>query len=1154
MAKPFVQEILRGIHHARTRFWAVVAIVALGCGFFAGLLSAGPDMRKAADQYFDTTALWDIRLISDAGLSSADIERISRIEGIDALMPSTSFDVLARKGQDQYAVRVERLGDFDATKDEQEPKTINISELNRTQLIDGRWPQAQGECVVAANAQKFKLAPGDTIDLEPSAQQLKNFINLTQLKVVGTIRSPEYPYTGSFGSTSIGSGTIEQYIFVTDASLVQDAPYTEVFATVKDARRSLSGSQAYQDCVDELKERLEQQLPSLEGERLDDLKADAQATLNEKNAEYQQKYDETFGELDKAAQRLDAAAEQISEGTQQLSDGKKSYESGVHELERSKLDAQQQLSDAEIQLEAAQEELSLKKEQWQQGCNQLLLALQKDSLEQAQVDVQQQLKDLDEAIIQIEEQIELIEQQQDEQVPIPAESAVADETDERLAQLEASHEAPLKAPGEAPLAQLEAQLQVLQSSKEKLQTSLQSIEALRAGQIELQERERRLAESRQQLLAHRQESEQAFDLAKQQLKNAKEEIEKNQQTLADAQAEYQKIRSLYEERYAEALDRFGQAWSEIQDAQTKIDRLEEPEFYVLDRTQNEGIASYQADSERLDNIARVFPLMFFLVAALVALTTMTRMVEDDRALIGTLKALGYSKTMIANRYLAYTALASGLGAVLGIAVLSQVLPYIIMSSYSVIYDVPILALPLPLDAITVLISGGLGIAITLVATLAAVMSELHETPAALMLPRAPKAGKRILLEKIGFIWSRLSFSWKVSFRNLFRYKRRFFMTIVGVAGCTALLLVGLGLRDAISDIIDKQYGELIGYDVRVTLKDSANELDAAALSDDIKQSAASTFMARTQTTPMHARGTAEQSDAATDTTRVLLVVPQDTQDFSQLVMLRDRQSKTRHDLGDDSVVISEKLALLYKLQPGDELILFDQDELGNPHGEGQSFIIDAVCENYVDNYVYMGKSAWERGFGTQEHSFGTQASFSTFYLDVNKNSAQYQQLVDTLKTADSVSTISFTDDIVARYSSMLSVVNLVVLVLIVSAAALVFIVLYNLTNINIEERTREIASLRVLGFTRKEVQSYIFREVLILALLGDLLGLVLGAWLERFVITTAEVDYLMFGRSIHGISFVIAFALTLIFSVIVLVLMRHKIANINMVESLKSVD
>ncbi|MBR1828164.1 MAG: ABC transporter permease, partial [Atopobiaceae bacterium] len=482
-------------------------------------------------------------------------------------------------------------------------------------------------------------------------------------------------------------------------------------------------------------------------------------------------------------------------------------------------------------------------------------------------------------------------------------------------------------------------------------------------------------------------------------------------------------------------------------------------------------------------------------------------------------------------------------ATLGILVLSQVLPYIIIMSYGIIYAVPVHGFPLPVNMGIALVSGGLGVGVTLLATWFAVESSLRETPATLMLPRAPKAGKRILLERIGPIWSRLSFSWKVTCRNIFRYKRRLSMTVIGISGCTALLLTGFGLHDSIWDIIDNQYGPIIHFDTTIGLDDNAIRLDA----DRVEKYLASREGVSDVTRVQHENMQAGAPDYDGALMRIQVVIPRSADEFARSVTLRNRLGNYDIAFDDDAVVVTEKLSMKLGVGVGDTVLVFDQDAVGNAVGSGYGLTVTGVAENYVGNAIYVGKEAWKQ-------VDDVPPVYQTLYANVSPEGDVREALSADLQQMDDVSTVIYSDETINLYRSMLKVVDLIVVVLIVSAAALAFIVLYNLTNINVSERVREIASLKVLGFTKGEVYAYIFREIALLSVVGDVLGMVLGTYLATFVITTAEVDYVMFGRSIHWPSYCYAFALTLVFTVLVILFMRRKLDHVNMAESLKSVD
>lgn len=925
----FAKIVRRSIRGSLGRFLAIIGIVALGCGFFAGLQMSGPDMRASADRYYDGTHLWDIRLISTLGFSDDDVQRVRDIEGIADAMPSISTDVMMQMGDEQAAVRIALLPDGAQDGEQTDEVTVASDDdeyLNRLLLRDGRWPTAEDECVVSADTAAGEPHIGQTIHVLYGTDALDGTLDSREFTVVGTVSSSNYPYTVSFGSTTLGSGMIEQYLYAPRDVFAVDAAYTEIYATVEGAGAHESGSDDYEQAVTRVTDRIERNADDLAATRLDDVKRPLQQELDERRATYETERDAAMAQLEQTAQQLDTAA---------------------------------QLNPVNGQIAAARAQLG---------------------------------------------------QQQ-------------------------------------------------------------------------------------------------------------------------AQAEQQ----------------FADAEAQLADAQAEIDAMEPPELYVLDRTQSEGAASYQADSERMDSIADVFPAMFFLVAALVALTTMTRMVENERIEIGTYKALGYGTGTIACKYLAYAGAASVTGAVIGIAVLSQILPYIVMRAYAIIYAVPAPPLPLPIQPGAALLSGGLGVGVTLLCTWFAVVSSLRETPSRLMLPRPPKAGKRILLEHVGPLWRRMSFSWKVTCRNIFRYKRRFLMTLIGISGCTALMLVGFGLHDSIWDIIDNQFGTIQHYNTVVSLDANATDGDLESVRRMLREHDA-TELTRVDVQNMQVAGTDDADPLA-----VQVIVPQKAAALSDVITFRERVGHTSVAFDDDAVLVTEKAAATLGLHVGDELTLYRQDGMGNATGGGARARITGIVENYVGNMVYVGPEAWRQA-AAQDDGMDAELAYRTTYAVTPDGQRARDDLSAALREVPHLSTVGFSAISIETYSTMLSSINLIVVVLIVSAAALAFIVLYNLTNINIGERVREIATLKVLGFTRGEVNAYIFREIAILSLVGDLFGLALGTWLEGFVITTVEVDVVMFGRIIHPLSYLYAFLLTLVFSAVVVLAMRGRLDRVDMVESLKSVD
>ena len=1094
--RAFSKEVLRSITKSWGRFLAIAVMAALGCGFYAGLRMTGPDMRLAGEQYYDATNLCDVRVVGSLGLTDTEIDQVRAVDGVSGVMPAYEADAISSVDGVQYTLRYHSL-DMDAARastcdDGLHVQSSDNNYINRPILVSGTWPETDSECLLSADTVwSNDVRIGDTVELIEGTADLDDVFAVKRFTVTGFVRSSYYTCSTNTGSTSLGSGELTSYVYVAPGAFSADYPYTEAFVTVDGAKDEQWPSDAYQQRVDEVQQRLNDIAGDLSASRIAGLQETAQRELDDKRAEFedqkrdaeaqlddaQAQLDDARGQLDDAAAQLSSAAAQLSSsqaqldaGAQQLADGRAQQESGQQQLDAQRAQAQQSLAQAQAQLDEAQTQYNAAMAQRSQ------LEVQLEQARAAQLaDVAAQLEA---AIAQIDAQT----------------AGVPDQLAAGQAELDAQR------------AQAQAQLSAAQAQLDSAQQQLDAAAA-------------QLASGRQQYAAGQQSYEQGVA-----------EYE-------SGLAEYQDGQAQLDERRADAQAQFADAEAQLASAQADIDAIADKDasVYVLDRTKNLGAESFRSDAGRIDQIAQVFPFMFFLVAALVSLTTMTRMVEEERVLIGTFKALGYSGARITSKYLIYAVVASGAGAVVGIALLSQFLPWFIMKAYSIMYQVP--CAPTPIDPGIAAVAAGLGVGITVAATWFAAAATLREGPASLMLPRAPKAGKRILLERIRPLWRRMSFSWKVTARNLFRYKRRFFMATVGIAGCTALLLTGLGLQNAINDIIDKQYGEIYHFNTIVRMDPEASQ--------DAKDNLAAAVGSETDAFTWVSTGNdiAVAPDTGTEH-RVEFVVAQDAAALQQFVTMRTRVGQTPLQLDGEGAIISEKLARQLGVSVGDTVQLYDEDDIGNLVGQPHDVRVAGIMENYVSQYVYVTAQVYR-------DMMGQEPSFSTVYASL-PDGADRDAFSDDTLALDDVKTVTYNDETIDSYRTMLKTVDSVVVVLVVAAALLAFVVLYNLTNINITERAREIATLKVLGFTPREVDAYIFRETMLLSVIGAVVGMLLGVVMEGFVITTAEVDQVMFGRDIHAASFVIAFALTLLFSLIVAVAMRKKLRRINMVESLKS--
>lgn len=1124
------------------RFVAIAVIAALGAGFYAGLRMSAPDMKIAADQNFDGTNLMDIRVMSTLGLSDAEIDELRSVEGVEAVMPAYETDAVAEIDGSQYVVRIHSL-DVDAARasdvsDGETARSDDPDYINRLVLTEGDWPDEPGECVLGEDVvMDTEVAVGDTVVLTEGTGDLADTLNVVEFTVTGFARCSYYASPTNLGTTSLGSGVVDQFAYVPIETFSDDMPYTEAFLTVEGARDEAASSAAYDETVARVAERLEAMEGDFNAARLDDIKGSAQRELDEERADYEaQKADaeaqlaDAKAQLDDAEAQLDAAQATISQSERQIADGQAEYDAGVAELAEQRAQAESQLADAQAQLDEGRAQyegaMTMREE----------LQAQLDQAQAGLAAIDGQVPDIDAALDQARSglgQAEAALAQLEQAGASDPESPLHAAYGEYLAAVAEAEE------GIAQLEELAVQRAQLVTVIPQLEGGISQIDEQTAGlsaayfddaQAEL---DAQRASAAQQLA----DAQSQLDAAAAQLQSGRDQLAQGRIDYQDGVAEYESGLAEYERNYEDAQRQFAEAEEQLADAQRQIDEIEDPQFYVLDRSKLIGAESFESDANRIDQIAQVFPFIFFLVAALVSLTTMTRMVEEERVLIGTHKALGYGKARITSKYLIYALAASGTGSLIGIATLTQFLPYFIMNAYSIVYAVP--QRPTPIDPGLAVLSAGLSIGITLIATWAAAASTLRESPAALMQPRAPKAGKRILLERIPVIWRRFSFSWKVTARNIFRYKQRFFMAIIGIAGCTALLLTGLGLQNAINDIIDKQFYQLYRYSMVVRVDDEVTAAREAV--DDVLDGDASAVESYEW---LHTANVLAVEEGAKDQ-RLELVVPEDPAKAGDYVLMRERIGHAPLSLSDDGVIVSEKLAHELGLGVGDEIDIYREDDIGNATGDAVSLPIAGIMENYVSQYLFISPALYEE-------AFGNPPAWDTVYAKTTGDEDVRARLSAELLETPGVKTVGYNDEQIDSYRTMLTSVDSVVVVLIVAAAALAFVVLYNLTNINIAERAREIATLKVLGFTRKEVNAYIFRETMILSVIGAAVGLVLGIFLEAFVVQTAEVDQVMFGREIHALSFVIAFALTLVFTVLVMLAMRGKLRRIDMVESLKS--
>lgn len=786
---------------------------------------------------------------------------------------------------------------------------------------------------------------------------------------------------------------------------------------------------------------------------------------------------------------VDEANEALEDARQQVSDAETELEDGKAQAEAELADARQQLDDAQEEVDSGWQEIESSREQLESSRQQLV---------DSQAEVDQGQEELNANIDALNQQIDELNAAKEEYNSLAASGATDDVT---MATLNAMYEEIQK--GEAAIAQAQDQID---SAKAELESGQDQINSgwnqITAGEQELADEEAKLEEAEAEI--------------------------------ADGWEEYYEGEAEAEAEIADGEQKIADAKEELADAENEINDIEMPEWYIYDRSNLPDYTGYGENADRMRAIGEVFPAIFFLVAALISLTTMTRMVEEQRTQIGTLKALGYERHSIAGKYLGYALLATVSGSVVGILFGEKVFPYIIINAYGIMYQ-HMNDIVIPYNLEYGLGAAAAALASTLLATVFSCYKELREQAAELMRPPTPKQGQRVMLERVKFIWKRLNFSWKASIRNLVRYKKRLFMTIFGIGGCMALMLVGFGLKDSIFAIVDIQYGEIQLYDGNIILSDDATEEEKGSIISTLEKDskmAGSTEGILSQITV----GNGEEWHD------VYLDVPKNVEEFSEFVVLQDRVTNEKYELDDSGAILTEKMATELDVEPGDTVTIRDENR-GDLEVE-----ISAVCENYMSHYLYMTPAYYEKVYGEQPDYN------SIFYKTADRITEEAERIGEEALTLPGALSVSYTTDLREQVDNMLGALDEVIVVLIISAGMLAFVVLYNLNNINITERQRELATLKVLGFYNGEVAMYVYRENIVLTCLGAIFGIILGKLLHGFIIVTVEIESVMFGRNIDLSSFVYGFLLTLLFSLLVNGAMYFKLKKINMVESLKSVE
>lgn len=1014
MKRALLKDSIKEIKNTYKRFLSILVMAFLGVGFFAGMRAASPDMVDTIDQYYKESQVYDIKILSTLGLTNDDIDAISEIDEIENTVGT-----------------YETEGKIEIDNKEIITKIMSVEKLNKPILLQGDFPETQNECVVedsflTANHKSI----GDTIEVE--VEKTKNdegeeveYLNKNILKIVGTVKSPLY-ISRDRGTSSLGSGKIDYYIYVPKENIKANEIYTNIYIKLKNSENYTTSSEKYEEYIAEVKEKIEAIKEEREKARHDKL--------------------------------VDIATEKVKEAEEKLNENKQNAQQQIEEAKQKIENGKNKIEKAEVKLNSSKKEADTK---FKSAYNQIQMA--KESIFQNETQLNQKEQEAGQQIAELEIKKQELQTQ-------------FDTIENNLTQLETQYNQIKDNPNisEEQKQMLENKIQMLKQSKQTIKAGIEQINnGITTGKQEIENAKTQLQNAKNELTKKEKQYEATKTATYSSLENAKIEIEKSKTELEKGEKEL-------EEKQEEFKDKIADAELKLIDSREKIANIENPTWYVLDRYSNTGYNSFIQDTESIENISKVFPIVFFMVALLISLTSMTRMVEEQRTQIGTLKALGYNKLQIASKYVIYAGLACVIGGVLGMSVGFVLLPQIIWTMYQMMYQMT--------DNIHIsfnIIIGGMGLLLICVciigATIYAVLKELVQTPSTLMRPKAPKMGKRVLLEKIPFIWKRLSFSQKVTVRNIFRYKKRFLMTIIGILGCTALIVVGFGVRDSIRCIMPNQFEKVFNYDMQIGLKNGLEDERKQKYIISLQEKTELEKVVETYMTSNIAKNQENEED-------VQIIVPKEQKDLNEVINLTDVKTGEKVQLEENAICLTDKAAELLNVKQGDTITLKDSKD------KERQVKISNIVENYVYHYVYMSRITYENLYG---ENYNTNMLFTK---NNNLSEEQETNLATEIMNQSEVASISRNSSIMNLLDDTMKSLNYVVIILIVSAGLLAFVVLYNLSNVNISERIRELATIKVLGFYDKEVYSYVTRETVILTVIGIVLGLIGGYFLNYFII------------------------------------------------------
>ena len=1103
--KDFIRDILK----SKGRFLSIVAIVALGVAFFTGVKSSPIVMKTSSDKYYDKYNLMDIRLISTLGLTDKDVDDIKNIEGVEGVYPTYSLDAISIYNSTEKVLKVHGL-DLNKLNDKK-------NYINQLKLIKGRLPQKSGECVLEIPKIKALNYPiGSEISLSSGTDdKLSKSLNKSKYKVVGYVETPYY-LSQEKGNSSIGGGVIEGAIMIPESDFKMDT-YTEMFLTVKSAKELDTYGDEYSNLVKTVTDKIENMKNKLTTRRYNEVVKKAEDKIQKQEDKLSKaKKDFDKGKKEYEENKLKSENE-IKEAENKILDASEQIEDGKAQLKNEKKRAFEQIEEGKIKLANAETDLKNGQKKYQ-------TALKKfnSNKKTAESEIKKAESDLEELSNQIDDLKngnKLIEKQlQNEQLSEVERSELENKLNENLYILSVMQQ------------KYKDGTDKLESSKSEL---LLGEKKLKETKATLEASEKKIANEKTKLKSSEKLAEEKFKKAEEELYQRENQIEEAKLELKENKAKLKTELNKAKKELQEAEEKIADGEEKIKDAKKQIKKIEKPTLYILDRDSHQSFVEYEGCANSIDALAKIFPVFFFAVAALVCLTTMTRMVDEQRINIGTLKGLGYKTSQISKKYILYALIACLTGSILGLAIGFSVFPTVIFFAYGMMYSIEnivyVFSIPIAIGITS------LALIIIILSAYMACRKELKETPAILMRPKAPKSGKRILLERVPFIWNRFSFISKVTVRNIFRYKKRFLMTVLGIAGCTALILTGFGIKDSIEMILTGQYGTLFKYDMSLVIQSDMTDKQIYELRknlSDIDEINKYEFFSY------------ENGDIKVNNTtkEITIVVPENLKNMDKFIHLQDRKTQNPIKLNNKGIVLTEKIARDLGVKAGDEIELINSDD------KKAKIKVSHITENYISHYAYISPENYIK-------LFEKDLDFNRLIGILNNPSVKIEdKLSKKLFDIETVDGITFNTASKETFHNTIKNLNYVVLIMIISAGALAFVVLYNLTNVNISERIREIATIKVLGFYDKEVSAYIYRENIILTIIGTVVGLGLGTILHKFIMVTVEIQSMMFGRVIDMSSYFIAAVLTIVLSLFVNLAMFYKLRNVKMVESLKSVD